>query len=953
MSLIVDPDYIIHSLRLAYLRRIDDHHGPRVITFPSVVAEHRPGGGVGPADGGVIESHFSTPDSLPSFASRTPASSALYNAYGTDSHVVIAGLTDPKRNPELASVYSPVPSASDLGPYGGFDARGARESRRSSVNDETCQGDGRRRAGNAGLRHTQTIYGPGRSGALGMRVNGRRASKRVSLGGSSSIPPSATAPHAHQSRQEAFAHGESQVRPSLPSSPKANNPQASSAATGAAIAVVSDGEQQTTRSANEDELASSLARAQRIAFALTSGHTDSGDTPTDNVVLGGPSDISSASPEISAAQHDSIYAESSTESNTALSSLGSAASLQIGSLELTSINAAILGDSHSPRDVRRPSDQSDPALTARSSPSRVRQGISPADAKDDVQPPKMVISGVAEDSDEASEADTTRLRLRQTRRTSAKKRGRAQLAQPTSQAGYFAGLRTSRAQVEQRHASRSTQSALSARLQKQDSGPENPFAAFYAGVAGRSGTAPSMTVDIFFPWSNARQAPSASPPSSGAIAVQPNTKSMKLNIRKDATMEEVIGYGLYCFVEEKWQPELEPLASQMTDEEREIKTTTIGWTLMIVEDGEVDDDFPAIDQSLQLGKFGGDEFAICRATPNQIKQHRDAYGSLVRRTPRVTVSKKADAAVGSATPSATHNPAISSTVTPTGVGGGGAVLANPGLAARLGVPGAGTQPHAGSLISVQGTPIFASGALSKSALGSSSQSIFLRVLVTPNPEVRYKTTLQVPSDMYLADVLEMICRKRHLSNVDEWALVVTDKSIVVPLDRTVESLQGNHDLALVRRSTLGALGGAGVLSGSSTNPNASIFKRYSAASDPNAPDNQPKYTKALDIAAAYKSYTVYRKSPMFGGRHNERSLTLDGDWLHIMPTDMKTFGKAASFHITSVVACKLSNKLVNGFKLVVSRDSPRDSKRYDFEADSARIAAEIVREINQLRAQNS
>lgn len=104
-------------------------------------------------------------------------------------------------------------------------------------------------------------------------------------------------------------------------------------------------------------------------------------------------------------------------------------------------------------------------------------------------------------------------------------------------------------------------------------------------------------------------------------------------------------------------------------------------------------------------------------------------------------------------------------------------------------------------------------------MGPTSASIFLRVLVTPNSEVRYKTTINVPSDMYLADVLELICRKRQLAHADEWALVVPDKDIVVPLDRTVESLQGNHDLALVRRSTLGAQGGAGALTGQSTNPN--------------------------------------------------------------------------------------------------------------------------------------
>ena len=140
-------------------------------------------------------------------------------------------------------------------------------------------------------------------------------------------------------------------------------------------------------------------------------------------------------------------------------------------------------------------------------------------------------------------------------------------------------------------------------------------------------------------------------------------------------------------------------------------------------------------------------------------------------------------------------------------------------AARLAA--AASNAPAGSLVTVQGTPIFASSALSRSALGS-EKPIFLRVAVTPNAAVRYKTTLQVPSDMYLADVLEMICRKRQLASPDEWALIVPDKKIVAPLDRTVESLEGNHDLALVKRSSLGAQGGAGALTAQSTNPSGEL-----------------------------------------------------------------------------------------------------------------------------------
>merc|ERR1711939_989513 len=128
------------------------------------------------------------------------------------------------------------------------------------------------------------------------------------------------------------------------------------------------------------------------------------------------------------------------------------------------------------------------------------------------------------------------------------------------------------------------------------------------------------------------------------------------------------------------------------------------------------------------------------------------------------------------------------------------------------------------------------------------------------------TTLHVPNDMYLADVLELTCKKKFLDNPKEWMLVVPDRGIVVPLDRTVESLQGTHNLALARKSTMpsaaAATSSARAKTGGlvNTNPNASIFKRLSEPP-------QPKYVSAADLNTNYRSYTVQRKMPMPLGRH--------------------------------------------------------------------------------------
>jgi hypothetical protein len=110
-SLIILYSYLIHSLRLSYLRDVQDPYGPRLIT--------------------------------------------LDPAYNSNPYIIAASLADFDRWPELAVPPSPQLSEDEVERPSGFP--GAR------------------------LKYTQTIMG-GRTGGLGMRVHGKRAStsKRVS-----------------------------------------------------------------------------------------------------------------------------------------------------------------------------------------------------------------------------------------------------------------------------------------------------------------------------------------------------------------------------------------------------------------------------------------------------------------------------------------------------------------------------------------------------------------------------------------------------------------------------------------------------------------------------------------------------------------------------------------------------------------------------------------------------
>jgi hypothetical protein len=102
----------------------------------------------------------------------------------------------------------------------------------------------------------------------------------------------------------------------------------------------------------------------------------------------------------------------------------------------------------------------------------------------------------------------------------------------------------------------------------------NPFAEMYAAISGRGENA-YTNVQVYFPH-----------------AQKPRGKPMNLNVRRDATVEEVIGFALWNFWEEGWLPKLDEGLTE-DDSRAGVRLSAVGWILRIAEeDGEVDDDFP-------------------------------------------------------------------------------------------------------------------------------------------------------------------------------------------------------------------------------------------------------------------------------------------------------------------------------------------------------------------------
>ncbi|KAI0305259.1 stress-activated map kinase interacting protein 1-domain-containing protein [Multifurca ochricompacta] len=415
---------------------------------------------------------------------------------------------------------------------------------------------------------------------------------------------------------------------------------------------------------------------------------------------------------------------------------------------------------------------------------------------------------------------------------------------------------------------RPARSALSSMMAA--SNTTNPFSDLYSAISGRGvPPATSMTVTIFFPF-----------------AREPEGKPMALSVRKDATVEEVLGFALWSYWEEGWLPRLD--ADPNAPEE---KLSAVGWVMKIAEDdGEVDEDFPPPNRESKISKFNFEAYAVLDANAMQVQQNKILESKIQRSPSRVAKIKKADPSNSALALAAPIVPSTSASVL---------------------------------------LPSTLSNSIFPGSYSPSGPQIFLRIRIQDTADAAHLyTTISVSATMYMQEALEMVCRRRKLQ-AKEYALLLSDMSILIPLDRTVASLQGKSDLMLVKRSMLPHLNVDVRPFGRSTDPNASIFKRMS-----DAPDLD--FNASQDFTAAYKKYTVYRKMPMIVGKH-ERTLAIDGPYIHIMPTTNK--------------AAKSGKSSTSTFRIVVHRIS-RDggNKRYEFEAESAKLANEIVQTIKGLKS---
>ncbi|KAI5307587.1 hypothetical protein KEM55_007909, partial [Ascosphaera atra] len=432
-------------------------------------------------------------------------------------------------------------------------------------------------------------------------------------------------------------------------------------------------------------------------------------------------------------------------------------------------------------------------------------------------------------------------------------------------------------------------------LQAQKKTPANPVEKF-AKFFGKGTTETPLYIKIYFSSSNAPTQPYE----------LPILKEIKhATDSTPVTVAETIGVALWRYVEEGVQPALD----------RDMLNVN-KWCLRMVEDEEVDYDFPALGPNRPMVDFTSnnnraaagrarsrskpfDEFALVKASEEEMRKNQE-------------LNPRADEEDEGAQPESSDLLAVPAQNVPQQPPQKQTVHRNPILG----------QPFPSALDDASLTPADLPAVPTTQATPRMGVKKTLKIhYIDPDANAQV-TTMNTSTDSYLAEVLDSVCKKWGLEK-GTYVLKVTGSTTIAPLDRTVEALGQISDLDLVRRR-FGAApitkSGIGHSPGSSS-PNAPLFIDTGATT----PDRHhghhhhhghghghghghiKKSKKAAvfggsssqatnrmlhpltfqpDLLGGYqRRYHVIRKQSMSFTASNQRIIAFDNDYLHIMPAD--------------------------------------------------------------------
>lgn len=454
-----------------------------------------------------------------------------------------------------------------------------------------------------------------------------------------------------------------------------------------------------------------------------------------------------------------------------------------------------------------------------------------------------------------------------------------------------------------------------------------------------------------------------------------STKPLEVPIRRmkddrPVTVSELIGLALWRYVEEGYKPELQPDESNVN-----------WWTLRIVEDEEIDYDFPALVRTRPVIDFTSnnnrppnrrardkpwDEFGLAKATGEQFKENEET-------TPQI-------GDMGSMGPPPLPTPKLEAPKMPTPVPMSRTTSDAPPT------PNVSFNPARNPITG----PSFAPNAFRKdsSALmdapqregrqGAAKTGASRAIIVTftdPQSFITRNESYDTTTDSYIAEIFEKSCARLGLDKALH-VLKVHGTQTVAPLDRTIEALGDKLHLDLVRRRFAGSgmaggdgMFGLGLMSNSpgSSSPNAPLdltpanatpdkgrkkgmkgFTLHPLAAQQKSELNTTS-TVALALDRDGKRYNVLRKQPLSFAATHPRTLIITPEYMTIMPAAPDSLaaptGKVTNVPMTSVIGAKVSRKHPRMVRILVFRE--KEQKRYDFEARNHREAEEIVADVRR------
>ena len=413
--------------------------------------------------------------------------------------------------------------------------------------------------------------------------------------------------------------------------------------------------------------------------------------------------------------------------------------------------------------------------------------------------------------------------------------------------------------------------------------PKNPVEAF-ARLSGKGALDP-LNIRIYAPFSESPNKPFEMPLLKSVQA----TDSGEI---PQVTVADAIGLSLWRYREEGLKP---PIA--------ESKLNVNFWVLRMVEDGEVEYDFPPLNRTQPIAAFTSnnnrgprgrsrekpyDEFALVEATQAQIQENK----KLTPKFDKLLEVTKVDASeAGSQRLSQTERKE-----TP--------------LAATIFRKPAPVPADKPAFPSIHSTP-------------RTGPPKMLKIHFTSLEAFSQISAIEVTTDTYLAEVLDTVCKRWKLDK-SYHVLKVTGTNTIAPVDRTVESLGSRTELDLVRRrfANNGALGLTG--SPGSSSPNAPLIL---AAETPAKGQRKGKLmhplaqnAEMLNSTAKYKKYNVIRKQPMSFAPSHQRVLLMDEDYMHILPgetgkTLFDSSVKTSRVPFSMIVGCKVSRRHPKTFRV--------------------------------------